>query len=174
MTCNRGKERQAANEFIDILREAAASLYPELDLDKLPAPVRQSKPITEAQELDEDELRNGAAGPSSCGSSPPPNGTAEHDEDEEDDIAATTLPAAPLAAPVDDIEAELRAELAGLKESDAKTYGRKSRPNKNGDKAGKEGDSDKPATSPAFQYCDLATECGESCPRLAQALHGLC
>ncbi|CAO1627786.1 unnamed protein product [Jaminaea pallidilutea] len=132
MTCVRGKERQAAAEFIDILRETAKSSYPDLDLDALPAPVKRHAESTDTPgEEDMDQLAN------STGPSTEPEKPAEEE------------PKAVRSA-ADDIEAELKAELANLKSDSSKKQ--------RGKPGGGEGSS-APRSHPAFRFMETGTEC---------------
>lgn len=135
--------------------QTAESIYPALDLENLPVPakVKPTEPTAAAddgEEPDMDELANG--GP------PPPAAAAEaaqEDEEEEVPVASTsTAPVAPALPAANDIEAELQAELAGLK------GGRDDKPHGKGKgNRGAEDSGDK--TAPAFRVVETGTECRE-------------
>lgn len=115
-------------------------MYPDLDLDNLP-PVEKRKPAVEETVNNEDDF-DAVANKSRSPKSP----AAE--------IEKESTPPPAVAAPENDIEAELRAELAGMKK--AKSHGSKQR---NGGQ-----EKSKTPTTPivsAFRYIETGTECRE-------------
>lgn len=113
-----------------------------MDLDTLPAPVkRQPESIETPGEEDMDQLAN------STGPSTEPEKTAS--EETKAALSAT-----------DDIEAELKAELANLKSDSSKKQ--------RGKPGGAEGSS-APRSHPAFRFMETGTECCEAL--LLEAIH---
>lgn len=135
--------------------QTAERLHPELDLETLPVPVKVRPPAPSTtedgeeearEEVDMDELANG--GPSTSVSTR----VAQPEEGEENE--AQQQQEAPAVAPrADDIEAELRAELAGLKENKGKSA-RVQGPSKGRNAADQEA-----KFAPPFRIVETGTEC---------------
>ncbi|CAO1627007.1 unnamed protein product [Sympodiomycopsis kandeliae] len=148
MTCPRGKERKAANEFVDILTECAHGLYPDLDLKTLPTPKtfkqqQYAQGEREGAEEDMDALRNGRG----------ENEAIQEKQTVQQPVIGSAREAD--VKPGNDIESELRAELAALKETDGKIYGKGKKTTESRDTS-KQGP---PTTAPAFKLYETHTEC---------------
>ncbi|CAO1622734.1 unnamed protein product [Parajaminaea phylloscopi] len=140
MTCVRGKEKQAASDLVEILTDTARTLYPEIDLTTLPAGTKGpalSAPVDAVDEDDLDAILNG--GPPAAVEAPA--------------SAPVTAPAPQASVASNDIEAELRAELAELQAAkpDRGKFARRQ-----GEKGGS---SDTKTSVPPFRSIETGTEC---------------
>lgn len=129
ITTLRRKEKKAALELVEFLKDIVDELYPDLDLSTLP-----EKPAGSSQEvLDDDDsldmLSNGKA-PAGVGKPVP----VQKSEGQQIDAKI----------PADDIEAQIQAELQGLQSHKSNKKGRK---------------MNEGASKEAFEIIDLEVEC---------------
>ncbi|KAN0065707.1 hypothetical protein ACQY0O_000837 [Thecaphora frezii] len=182
VTCVKGKERKCALQFIDHLNELADDLYPGVKL--LPPLKRDDNlpPKKEEAQADEEDLmdamRNGAAGPAAlvaareAGEEKSADAETATTEEQQGGKAQPTVeteteahdepPAPPVKAATveDDIEAQIKAELAALRgDSEAPNKKTKTQQTK-GNKAKAQKDTLEDGTpTQRFKTIETDTEC---------------